>query len=104
MKITCSMCTTKGMIPHGSHCKQFKSFLIVNTKTGKKIFENQCQTSGLPGMMFEQCERAIGMLTAGMSERDVAWHFQHHESTISQLLNRFSKLGTCRPTQTRQTM
>ena len=30
-------------------------------------------------MMFEQCERAIGMLTAVMSVRDIAGHFQHHE-------------------------
>ena len=33
-----------------------------------------------PGMTFEQRERAIGMLTAGMSARDVARHFQRHES------------------------
>ena len=31
--------------PHGSHSTHFESFLIVSTKTGKKIFENQCQTS-----------------------------------------------------------
>ena len=42
-----------------------------------------------PGMTFEQCDRAIGMITAGMSARDVARHFQRHESTISRLLNRF---------------
>ena len=47
-----------------------------------------------PGMTFEQCERSIGMLTAGMSVTDFARHFQRHESTISRLLNRFSKLGT----------
>ena len=29
-----------------------------------------------PGMIFEQCERASDMLTAGMSARDVAQHFQ----------------------------
>ena len=46
-----------------------------------------------PGMTFEQREGAIGMLTAGMSTRDVAWHFQHHESTISQLPNRFQQTG-----------
>ena len=46
-----------------------------------------------PGMMFEQRERAIGMLTAGMSARDVARHFQRHESTISRLLNRFQQTG-----------
>ena len=44
-----------------------------------------------PGMTFEQRERAIGMLTAGMSARDVASHFQRHESTISRLLNRFQQ-------------
>ena len=36
-------------------------------------------------MTFEQRERAIGMLTAGMSARDVARHFQ--------LLNRFQQTG-----------
>ena len=44
------------------------------------------------GTTFEQRERAIGMLTAGMSARDVAQHFQSHESTMSRILN--SKLGT----------
>ena len=42
-----------------------------------------------PGMTFEQRERAIGLLTAGMSARDVA----RHESTISRLLNRFQQTG-----------
>ena len=46
-----------------------------------------------PGMTFEQCERAIGMLTTGMSVRDVARHFQRHESTISRLLHRFKQTG-----------
>ena len=46
-----------------------------------------------PGMTSEQRERAIGMLTAGMSARDVAWHFQLHESTISRLLNRFQRIA-----------
>ena len=36
-----------------------------------------------PGMTFEQLERAIGMLTAGMLAREVAQHFQRHKSTIS---------------------
>ena len=49
-----------------------------------------------PGMTFEQRERAIGMLTAGMSARDAAWQFHRHESTISRLLNRFQQLGTSR--------
>ena len=46
-----------------------------------------------PGMTFEQRKRAIGMLTAGMSARDVARHFQRHKSTISRLLNRFQQTG-----------
>ena len=45
------------------------------------------------GMTFEQRERAIGMLTANMSARDVARHFQRHESTKSRLLNRFQQTG-----------
>ena len=75
MKITCSMCTAKRMIPRGSHSTQFESFLIESTKT------------------FEQRERAIGVLTAGMSARDVARHFQRDESTIRRLLNRFQQTG-----------
>ena len=46
-----------------------------------------------PGMMFEQGKRDIGMLTDGMSAKDVARHFQRQESTISQLLNRFQQIG-----------
>ena len=46
-----------------------------------------------PGMTFEQRKRAIGILTAGMSARDVARHFQRHESTISRLLNRVQQTG-----------
>ena len=46
-----------------------------------------------PGMTFEQRERAIGMLTTGMSARVVARHFQHHESTMSRLLNRIQQTG-----------
>ena len=34
-------------------------------------------------MTFEKRESAIGMLSAGMSARDVDRHFQHHESTMS---------------------
>ena len=44
-----------------------------------------------PGMTFEQLERAISMLTSGMLARDIACHFQCHESTISRLLNRFQR-------------
>ena len=46
-----------------------------------------------PGMTFEQRERAIDMLTPGMSARDVAWHFQRYESTISRRLNGFQQTG-----------
>ena len=56
-----------------------------------------------PGMTFEQHERAIDMLTAGMSARDVALYFQRHESTISRLQNRFQQTGnvTDRPRSSR---
>ena len=46
-----------------------------------------------PGMTFEQYEGAIGMPTDGMSARDVARHFQRHESTISRLQNIFQQTG-----------
>ena len=46
-----------------------------------------------PVMTFEQRERVIGMLTAGMSARHVAGFFQRHELTISRLLNRFQQTG-----------
>ena len=46
-----------------------------------------------PGMTFEQRERAIGMLTTGMSARDAARHLQGHGSTVSWLLNRFQQNG-----------
>ena len=96
MKITCSMCQAKQMIPCGSHSTHFESFLIVSTKTGKKkVFENQWWNLR-PGMTFEQREWAIGMLTAGMSARDVARHFKRHESTIMDYWTDFSKLGTSR--------
>ena len=42
-------------------------------------------------MTFEQRERSIGKLTAGMSARDFARHFYRHESAISRLLNRFQQ-------------
>ena len=44
-------------------------------------------------MTFEQRERTIGMFIAGMSARDIPWHFQRHESTMSQLLKRFRQTG-----------
>ena len=61
----------------------------------KKIFENQWWDVGLEWrlMTFKQRERAIGILTADMSTRDIARHFQRHESTISRLLNRFQQTG-----------
>ena len=46
-----------------------------------------------PGMTFEQRDRAIGMLTAGMLARDVALHFKCHKSTIGRLLTRFQQTG-----------
>ena len=94
MKITCIMCTAKRMIPSGSHSTHFESFLIVSTKTGKKSLKSMSNV--IPSrseMIFEQLERAIGMLTAGMLATDVARHFQSHESTISHLLNRFQQTG-----------
>ena len=54
----------------------------------------------MPGMTFEKRERVIGMLTAGMSARDVARHSQHHESTTEQILANWELR---RPTQIRQT-
>ena len=76
--------------PRGSHSTQFEGFLIVRRKT-RKILRKSISNVILrrPGMTLEQRERAIGMLTAGMSARDVDRHIQRHESTISRLLNRF---------------
>ena len=81
--------------PRGSHSTQFESFLIVSTKAGKKnLWKSMSNViPRRPGMAFEQRERAIGMLTAGMSARNVARHFQRHRSTISQLLNTFQQTG-----------
>ena len=56
-----------------------------------------------PGMTFKQREKAIGMLTAGMSARDVARHFQRHESTINRLLNRFLPTGNVKSGRPRKT-
>ena len=74
-------------------------------KNWKKIWKSMSNVIPCwPGMMFEQLEKAIGMLTAGMSARDVAWHFQRHKSTISQLLNWFQQTGNVadRPRSGRQ--
>ena len=101
MKIMCSMCTAKRMIPppplpRGSHSTQFESFFIESTETGEKSLKinvKRHSTSAWNDAFREQCERAISMLTAGMSARDVARHFQRHESIISRLLNRFQQTG-----------
>ena len=71
---------------------KFENFLLISTKTGKKSLKIKCHSTSA-WMMFEQRERAIGMLTDDMSARDVARHFQRHESTISRLLNRFQQTG-----------
>ena len=59
----------------------------------KNEFSIALSLSQTNGMTFEQYERAIGMLTAGMLARDVAQRFKHHKSTISGLLNRFQQTG-----------
>ena len=41
----------------------------------KSLKINVKRHSTSPRMTFEQRVRAIGMLTAGLSARDVAWHF-----------------------------
>ena len=92
MKITCSMCTAKPVITRGSHSTQFESFLIVSTKTGKNLGKSKSNAiQRRPGLTFEQRERAVGMLTAGMSAIDVTRHFKLHDSTISRVLNRFQQ-------------
>ena len=63
MKITCSMCTAKWMIPRDSHSTQIESLLIGSTKAGKK----SNVIPHWPGMTFEQHERATDVLTAGIS-------------------------------------
>ena len=89
----CSMRTAKRMIPWGWYSRQFVSFLILSTKTGKKILSKSVSNVILrrPAMTFEQCEShwyAYG------------WHvgkgcclaFQRQKST-SWLLNRFHQTG-----------
>lgn len=46
-----------------------------------------------PGMTLERRHIAIGMMTAGMSARDVARHVGVHESTISRLRVRYQLTG-----------
>ena len=84
MKITCSMCTAKLMIPCGSHSTQFESFL---TMIGHRS-----------GMMFEQCERAIGILTAGISAFPTPQI--NSKSTTERISANWERSG---PTQVRQT-
>ena len=55
--------------------------------------KNWTKNQWMTWMTFERRERAIRMLTAGMSARDVARHDQWHESTISRLENRFQQTG-----------
>ena len=45
--------------------------------------------------MFKQRERAIGMLTAGMSARDIAWHRRiDNKSTTKQISANWECLRT----------
>ena len=46
------------------------------------------------GMTSDQRERAIGMLNAGSSVRDVARHFGYHERTIHRLKTKFNQTGS----------
>jgi transposase len=45
------------------------------------------------GLSENQRQRAMGMLTAGCSQRDVAKHFNVHPPTICRLWNRFRTTG-----------
>ena len=88
------MCTAKRMIPPRVTQYTVRELSYRKHKNWKKKIENQCQTSFHFGLEWRaQRERAIGMLTDGMSARDVARHFQRHESTLSRLLNRFRQTG-----------
>ena len=85
MKITCSMCTAKRMIPTDHTVRKLSYRKHKNWKT--EIFENQCQTSFYIGLEWRLTN------VREPSARDVARHFQRHESTISRLLNRFQQTG-----------
>ena len=66
------MCTAKRMIPGCHTVHSSRAFL----KVGKRKYKAMSNVIlRQPGMTFEQRKRAIGMLTAGMSARDVARHF-----------------------------
>lgn len=47
-----------------------------------------------PGLTLDQRNVAIGMLTAGMRNKDVARHFHVNESTISRLRTKFRQTGS----------
>lgn len=47
-----------------------------------------------PGMTLDQRNMAIGMLTAGRKNKDVARHFQVSESSISRLRAKFRQTGS----------
>ena len=94
MKITCSMWAAKRMIPAGHTVHSSRAFISEAQKLENNFLKiNVKRHSTSAWNDVEQRERAIGMLTAGMSARDVAQHFQRHESTISRLLNRFQQTG-----------
>ena len=85
MKITCSICTAIRMIPPCVIQYTVRELSYGKHKNWKKNRWKSVSNAipRRPGILFEQCERAIWMLTTGMSARDVAGHFQCHESTIS---------------------
>ena len=97
MKIACRMCTAKRMIPPQVTQFTVRDLSYCKHKNWKKnlwkSISNVNDIPRRPGLMFEQHKRAISTLTSGMSARDIAWHFQRHESTISRLLNRFQQTG-----------
>ena len=46
------------------------------------------------GMMLAERRMAVGMLTAGMTGREVAAHFGRSESTLSHLWTKYRLTGT----------
>ena len=89
------MCTVKRMVPAGHTVHSSRAISLRQHKNWKKNLWKSVmgRRPGMTWMTFEQRERAISMLTASMSARDVAWHFQRHESTINRLQNRFQQTG-----------
>lgn len=61
----------------------------------------------MPRLSAVERERALGMLTGGMSHREIARHFQCHHTTIMRLQQRFQQTGVSvdrpRPGQPRVT-